>query len=101
LGIEAAGGLIREDQARAVDERARNRDPLALTAGELLGCVVQPPAQANTLKLRDSHSARSLERHSIREQLDRRILDRRNPAHQMRGLVDKPDVVALVVVSSP
>ncbi len=38
--IEIAGGLVGEEHARRVDERARDRDALLLAAGEPDGIVV-------------------------------------------------------------
>ena len=37
MRVEVAGRLVGEDQRRVGDERARDRDPLLLTAGELDG----------------------------------------------------------------
>src|SRR5437868_8147146 len=39
LGIQVAGGLVGQDDRRVIDERARNRNALALTAGELIRLV--------------------------------------------------------------
>jgi hypothetical protein len=41
-GVEVAGGLVGEDDVRVVDQRSGDRHPLLLTAGELIGPVVQP-----------------------------------------------------------
>ena len=49
-GVEAAGGLVGEEQLRAHDEGARERHALLLAAGEVLGIVVQPLAQADALE---------------------------------------------------
>ena len=35
VGVEISGGLVRDDDARVGDNRARDGDPLLLTAGEL------------------------------------------------------------------
>ena len=48
--IEVAGRLVGQHQARLVDQRARDRDPLLLPAGELAGMVVQAVAQADPLQ---------------------------------------------------
>ena len=40
--VERAGRLVGEQQARAVDERARDRHALALAARELIGAVLEP-----------------------------------------------------------
>ena len=40
LGVEVAGRLVRQQQRRVVDERARQRDALLLAARQLVGIVV-------------------------------------------------------------
>ena len=45
LGVERAGRLVREQQPRPVRERARDRDPLALAAGERRRIAVDPLAE--------------------------------------------------------
>ena len=52
-GVEVAGGLVGEQQGRAVHERARDRDPLALAAGDLVREVIGP--------LREAHAPERLE----------------------------------------
>ena len=44
--VEIAGGLVGEDQSRAVGERAGDRDALLLAAGELARAVGQPLGEA-------------------------------------------------------
>ncbi len=46
--VERAGGLVGEDDAAAVHQRARDRHALLLAAGELAGAVVDAFAQAET-----------------------------------------------------
>ena len=41
LGVEVAGGLIREQDGGIIDEGPGNGHPLLLSAGELRGFVVQ------------------------------------------------------------
>ncbi len=47
LGVKVACRLIRQNNRRAVDQRARNGDSLALTARELIGLVVHAVGKAN------------------------------------------------------
>ena len=47
LCIKVAGRLIRQDQRRPIDQRARDRDPLLLAAGELIGKMVRPFRQSH------------------------------------------------------
>ena len=46
-GIEVSGRLVGEQERRVVDERAGDRDALLLTAGELVGVVVDLRLQAD------------------------------------------------------
>src|SRR3990170_2453691 len=45
--VEIAGGLVGQDQLGVVDQRARDRHPLLLPAGELVGRVVGTLADAH------------------------------------------------------
>ena len=47
LRVEVAGGLVGEDDPRPADQRPGHGDPLLLAAGELVGLVVQPVAEAD------------------------------------------------------
>src|SRR5690606_2396610 len=46
-GVEIAGRLVGEQDARLVDERAGERDPLLLAARKLRGIVIEPVAEAD------------------------------------------------------
>src|SRR6266536_4608200 len=48
--VQVPGGLVAEHQQGAVDERARDRDPLLLAAGELVGEAVGLVVQADQLE---------------------------------------------------
>ena len=47
LRVERAGGLVGQDDPRIVDERARDRDALLLSAGELARLVFLAARQAD------------------------------------------------------
>ena len=47
LGVEVAGRLVRQQQRRVVDERARQRHALLLAAGQLVGVAVELRRQAD------------------------------------------------------
>ena len=47
--VEVSGRLVGEDEARPGDEGPRDRDPLALPAGELVRPVVRPVGEADPL----------------------------------------------------
>ena len=42
LAIEVPGGFISQDNGRVIDQRPGNGYPLLLTAGELVGLMVNP-----------------------------------------------------------
>ena len=46
--VEVAGGLVSQHDRRSTDERPRDRDPLALTAGELAGAKMQARSASPT-----------------------------------------------------
>ena len=48
--VEVAGGLVGKEERRPRDERARDRDALALAAGQLVGAVVEPLAETDPLE---------------------------------------------------
>ena len=50
VGVEVAGGLVGDQDHRPVDERARDRDPLLLTAGQLVGHPVALALEADQLE---------------------------------------------------
>ena len=47
LGIEIAGRLVANENRRSVDDGARNRNALLLTAGKLIGKLVHLVLEAN------------------------------------------------------
>src|SRR6478752_7569477 len=49
LRVEVAGRLVREQEARLHDDRAADRDALALAARELIGPVAEARAKADRL----------------------------------------------------
>ena len=50
LGVEVPGGLVGQQQQRVVGQRAGNRHPLLLAAGELVGHPLAERAQANLVQ---------------------------------------------------
>src|SRR5208283_4462314 len=50
LRVELAGGLVCEQQVRAAGQRAGDRDPLLLAAGQLAGPLFRVPAQAHEVE---------------------------------------------------
>ncbi len=50
VGVECAGGFVGEDEGGAVDDRAGDGDALLLAAGELVGFIVEPVAEADAIE---------------------------------------------------
>ncbi len=50
VGVECAGGFVGQDQGGTVDDRAGDGDALLLTAGELVGFVVESVAEADAIE---------------------------------------------------
>ena len=97
LGVEVAGRLVGPDDRRVVDERAGDRDPLALPARQLVRDVVGPVGQPDELERVEraaSGAARALPRDEQRK-LD--VLDRAQHRHQVVELEDEPHVSRAVV----
>ena len=84
--IEVAGRLVGQHQARLVDQRARDRDPLLLPAGQLAGMVVQAVAQADPFQRgRRALAARA----RVRARVDQRqlhVLERGRAREQVEAL---------------
>ena len=62
--VEIAGRLVGEQQARLIDQRARDRDPLLLTARELARRVALAIAEAEQLQRRACPLERATPRHA-------------------------------------
>jgi hypothetical protein len=55
--IQRAGGFVREQQLRAIDERADDGGALAFPAGKLAGAMVQAFAEPTRLSSRSARAA--------------------------------------------
>ena len=92
--VQVPGRLVAQQQARPVDQRPRNRDPLALPARQRGGQRVEPVAQPDRVERvdrgADPGAARGLVVH-LRQQ---HVLQRRPVRQQMEGLEDEPDPAA-------
>jgi hypothetical protein len=93
--VEVAGGLVGQDELRVVDQRARDRHPLLLAAGELVRRVVRALPEAHGLE----------ERHRLRVPLRRavaaavvqerqlHVLERGRAGEQAEVLEDEADLL--------
>ena len=48
--VEGAGGLVRQEKTRAIDDSSGDGDPLLLTSGELVGTIVQTLTQTDAIQ---------------------------------------------------
>src|SRR5438105_8240279 len=90
--VQVSRRLVREDHRRVVQERARDRDALLLTAGELARAVVDPVAEADLLE----RSERALPPLFAVAAVDERqldVLDRVQSREQVVGLEHEADVL--------
>ena len=98
LAVEVRRRLVGEDQLRLPGERAGDRDPLALAAGELLG---GSRGARSAMPTRSSQpiacSRASPEPHPAEQQLRGGVLDGGHARHQVRALGDQPDLSEPVV----
>jgi hypothetical protein len=58
--VERSGRLVGEEEAALTDHRASDRDPLTLTAGELIGIVLGPICEAQLYECRHPRGVRLL-----------------------------------------
>ena len=92
LGIERRGGLVEQHQPGRDGERARDRHPLLLPAGEAMRQVVQVAAEADA----DEQAARRLLSLLLAHAVDMRgrfhdVLERREVVEQVEVLEDHAD----------
>jgi hypothetical protein len=96
--VERRRGFVREHHGRLADERAGDRDALALAARELLGPLVRVRAEAHGLehRFRPSPQLRACgaARHA---QAELHVLGRRECTEQVVLLEDEADVAAHVL----
>jgi hypothetical protein len=90
--VQVSGRLVGENQARLACECTRDRDPLALTAGQLARRAPKAVPEADTLQPRSCTGLCLAHAHTAQQKLDRSILDSRNAWHQMVVLINKTDV---------
>ena len=91
-GVEVAGGLVGEDDRRPAGQRPGHRDPLLLTAGELVGPVVEPVAEADRLDDRGVPLRVGPPAGDRQRQQDVLLGGQRR--HQVERLEDEADLVA-------
>ncbi len=90
--VEVARGLVREDDARVVDEGARDRRALALAARELRRPVVQPVAELDGLEELPAASLALLARDAPVEEGEVDVLEHGELRDEVEGLEDEAEV---------
>ena len=91
-GVEVAGRLVGEHHPRPADQRTRHRHPLLLTAGELVGLVGEPVAEAHGRDHRVVPLAVGAAARDREGQGD--VLGGGERRHQVVGLEHEADLVA-------
>ena len=92
--VEVARGLVGEDEAGAVHERARDGDALLLAAGELRRAVAEPLAEPELFEQRSRPRLRlAAERLPADHGRHRDVLQRRELRQQVVELEDEADLL--------
>ena len=92
LGVERAGDLVEQHRPRAGRERARDRHPLLLAAGEVVGAVVLAAREAEAVEQRARRLlglARAAPVRALIAEDD--VLEHRQVREQVVGLEDEPE----------
>lgn len=101
VDIEGSGGLVREDQDRSADESPRDGDTLLLTAGELVGDLVDAMPQTDALEHVGRDLATVPEHPPLRvPERHHHVVDRRTPRQEVELLEHETDVVAAKAVEA-
>src|SRR5207249_3976457 len=90
--IEVAGRLVGQHDARLVDQRARDRHPLPLAAGQLGRAVPAAGAEADALERVRSTAAALAPRYAAIAERQLDVLERREPRQQVEALEDEADL---------
>src|SRR6202042_2915986 len=86
LGVQVAGGLVREDDGRVVHEGARYRDPLLLASGKLAWAVRRAVLEADDPQAREGGFRARLRGNARVEEREPDVLERRRAAEQIESL---------------
>src|ERR671911_278817 len=91
-GVEVAGRLVGEDHLRPPGERAGDRDPLLLPAGQLRRSMLQPETQTHGVDDGVEPAAVGLAAGEVHRERD--VLAGGEHRQQVEGLEHEPDAVA-------
>ncbi len=90
-GVEVPGGLVEQQESRAMHERSRQSDALLLAAGELGGEVTRAVAQSDT---REEARHACVVAPTAERERQSDVLLRREIRHEVEGLEDDADALA-------
>ena len=97
MAVQIAGRLVRQQESRVADDRARDGDALLLSAGKLLGQVVDAFFQTDQLKRGHDVVAPLLRVELRQKQRQFHVLKRGKHRNQVEGLKDVPDMLVAPV----
>src|ERR1051326_551311 len=90
--VEVSGRLVGEQNRGLVDQGPRDRHPLPLSAGELVGPVIHPVREAHAAERGAGALAPGPRRHPAVHQRELDVLQRRRAGQEIEGLEDEPDL---------
>ncbi len=90
--VQIAGGLVGQQQPRAVNQRAGDGDTLLLATRKLTGIVMQTVLQPHAREQRTGSRVSITMAGDLQREC--RILQRAEAGKEMEGLKDDPDAVA-------
>ena len=91
--VEVAGRLVGQENAGRVDQRARDGDALPLSAGELVGPVLDPVAQPHPRERIAGERPALLRAQAGVDQGQLHVVQRRGPWQQVEGLEHESDLL--------
>ena len=94
LGVERAGGLVGEQQRGLVGERARDREPLPLTARQHAGRVLRLVGEAEQVEQVARARLGALARRARDHRGQRHVLEHAHALEQVEELEHDADVAA-------
>src|SRR5918993_791246 len=94
LRVEIAGRLIRQKYRGINGQRSRNRDALALAAGELVRHVIEPRPQLDQIEQLARAIVDLLARPASQVERQGHVLEARQARQQVEELKDEPQLVA-------
>ncbi len=91
VAVEIAGGLVRQQKLRLIDQRSRQRRPLLLAAGKFAGAVGGATAQADAFQRLPRKRSALAAVHFGKTQRQFHIFSQGHPRNQVERLKDHSD----------